>query len=307
MLHYFAAHAAHGNVRPFVAELAQALATIDTAVPSLAVEMLDRIAAIRGIGEDPYESIIQILAEIYVAEGAVTTADRDDVAHPVFSHEPRTPGGKNPEFDACGGGRWYAVEVKTPRLIDYGRQREQQQLQLTARLPNPSAFGPATLPRDNPVKDFLVSADAKFEAYNGVRPDASAILTIVWDDFVQEAVSALSHPQSGLFTERSFLKDKNGQAVQFPNVDAVVLIRHQHQIIRATREEPLGDGQQAFRYHGPPFPPKALVTNPRGTPIPTEIIDALGATPIEDLAGYAEYTPPDLIIWTGGDAPDEAT
>lgn len=304
MLHYFAAHAATGNVKPFVAELADALSALDMASPSLAVEMLARIAEIRGIGEDQYEAIIQILAEIFVASGAVATADRDERGAPLFIHEPSSRGGKNPEFETCVRGCWYAVEVKTPRLIKYGRQRAQSNLQLTARLPNPSVLGPATLPRDNPVKDFLVSADAKFAAYRHVRPDGTAILSIVWDDFVQEAVSALCSPMSGLFTDKSFLTDANGVAVRFPHVDAVLLIRHQHQLIRATREEPLGDGQLAFRYHGSPFPPKALVPNPHGKPVPAAVIDGLGATPVEHLAGYAEYTPPDLIIWAGGDAPN---
>lgn len=250
--------------------------------------------------EEPFESIIQVLGEIYVTGGAIETADRHNDGQIQFRHEPGIANSKNPEFEVSASETWYSVEVKTPRLIEYGRKRAVLSRQLTARLPHPSALGPATLPRDNPIKDFLVSANEKFAAYRAIRPDALAILTIVWDDFIQEAVSALCHPKSGLLTAHSFFKGTDGKAVQFENVDAVLLIRHQHQMILATREEPLGDGQRPFTYHGPPFPPKALVLNPAGRAIPPEVVTALGATPIEDLSNYAEYRAPDMIIWVGG-------
>ena len=307
MLHWFAAHAADNNVRPFVTELAEALATLDRAWPSLAIEFIERLAAVRGIGEVPYEGIIQILSEIYVVEGAIHAADLDPAGNVCFGHEPGIAVGmKNPECEACASGHWFSVEVKTPRLIEYGRQRAAHHLQITARFANSPSLGPASLPRDNPIKDFLVSAESKFVAYRTRRPVASTILSIVWDDFVQEAVAALCHPNSGLLTERSFLRDALDQAIRFPSIDGVLLIRHQHQIMRATREEPLGDGQRPFTYHGPPFPPKALIHNPHGSPIPDAVIGALGATPIERLSHFAEYRSPDLILWVGGEAGGEA-
>jgi hypothetical protein len=82
-----------------------------------------------------------------------------------------------------------------------------------------------TLPRDNPVKDFLVDADAKFKAFKS-KADCTTVLVIVWDDFIYEPITALAHPKSGLLTANSFAKDANGSPMKFPNVDAVVLVRH---------------------------------------------------------------------------------
>jgi hypothetical protein len=42
------------------------------------------------------------------------------------------------------------------------------------------------LPRDNPVKDFLLSADAKFAAFKAQHLTFTSALVIVWDDFIQE-------------------------------------------------------------------------------------------------------------------------
>ena len=42
-----------------------------------------------------------------------------------------------------------------------------------------------TLPRDDPVKDFLVSANAKFEHFKKAdAPNFVGVLVIVWDDFI---------------------------------------------------------------------------------------------------------------------------
>lgn len=301
MLHYFSGNASVGLVKPFVVELSELLSSLEQAEPGIAIEMIDRIAAIGGIGEVQFEGIIQILAELYVAGGALQTAGSGLDSQPLFCHEPRKSGGKNPEFEACSTGKWYAVEVKTPRLVAYSREREANEMQITARLPNLKALGPATLPRDNPVKDFLISADAKFADYRKYRSESTMILAIVWDDFVQESVSALLSPGSGLLTKNSFYRDENNRAIFFPNIDGVLLIRHQHQLIRATREEPILDGQTAFQYHGPPFPPKALILNPAGNVVPPEVIAALQATSIKALSNFAEYNPPDLIMWLNTD------
>lgn len=295
MLCYFAAHAANGRVLPFVNSLAQALYQIDAASPGYAISMIDRIAAVRGVGEDPYESLIQLLAEIYVATGAVEIADQDDDTT-YFHPEPGNIGQKNPEFEVRVSGEWVAVEVKTPRLIDYSRRRASTEMQLTARLPNGPNLGEPLLPRDNPVKDFLSSAQAKFAGYRTHRAGALHLLAIIWDDFIQEPVAALLNPNSGLLTPRSFATDSSGIPIRFDLVDGIILIRHQHQLIRATREEPLLDGQQPFVYHGPPFPPKALVPNPNGRVIPEHIRSQFGLQLCDDLPG-AEYRPPDLIFW----------
>ena len=158
------------------------------------------------------------------------------------------------------------------------------------------------LPRDNPVKDFLISANEKFKVYSKMRPEAYRILTVVWDDFCNEPIAALLNPNSGLLTPYSFFKGANGSPVQFPFVDAILICRYQHQIIRATREEPLIDGEgMPLVYHHEGFPPKALVQNPAGRPAPDELLGPLNAVRLEDCLG-AEYSPTDLVMWVGGEA-----
>ena len=295
MFCYFAGRAAMGDIRPFVASLISALHQVEVASPGFAPQVIQRIASIRGIGEEPYEAIIQVLSEVYVACGAVHVAD-SEAGSPLFAPEPGSAGAKNPEYEVRISGHWLAVEVKSPRLIDYSRRRAATEMQITARLPKPVQLGEPLLPRDNPVKDFLVSAQSKFAAYREYRSEAFNLLAVVWDDFVQEPIAALLNPNSGLFTEKSFCRTTSDQPERFDLVDGVILMRHQHQLIRATREEPLLDGQAPFVFHGPPFPPKALVRNPNGRPLPDVVCAALGIEHHDALPG-AEYCPPDLIFW----------
>lgn len=153
------------------------------------------------------------------------------------------------------------------------------------------------LPRDNPVKDFLISANEKFTAYEELRPDAVRILTVVWDDHVQEVLAALLNPMSGLLTENSFHKDPNGEAVRFPMVDAILLCRYQIQLHALMRDQPLIDNELPFGYHHYEFPPKALIQNPHGRRFPPELLHPLNATRIDDCLG-AEYSPNiDIVMW----------
>lgn len=299
MLCYFAANAARGVPLPFTIGLLRAVEVVEAASPGYAVEMFDRIGAVSGKGEQQYESILEILAEIYVTAGLVEKADHQGDKL-LFAHEPGPKGKKNPEFEVCISGHWCAVEVKAPRLIQHGRFRSANSWQIGVRLPKEAtASMDATLPRDNPVKDFLVSAEAKFQVYEGHRPNAFRILIIVWDDFCNEPIAALVSPVSGLLTPQSFSR-KDDAPVVYPHVDGVVVVRYQHQIIRATRCEPLIDGAaEPLRYHHDGFPPKAFIEVPSGRKVPPEVLEALNATPLAACFG-AEYSPVELIMWTGG-------
>lgn len=306
MLHYYAASAVQRVELPFFQNLCWALAEIDNATPGYAAAMLEKIAAIRGISEQKYEAIIQLLAEVYVAQGAVYAADGGGGQPVLVAHEPGVKGAKNPELEACSSGVWYAVEVKTPCLIAHDRERAQNPTQIVARLGvDRESFGDGlgakTRPRDNPVKDFLVSAQAKYEAYEQVRAGAIRVLAIVWNDYIQEPVSSLLHPASGLLTPQSFYRTDDDKAVRFDHVDAVLLIRHRDQLARATRDEPLMDGHEAFVYHGPAFPPKVIVPVPGGRKVPDEVMRALQAQDIAAFSHFAECRPQDLIMWINPD------
>ncbi len=300
MFCYFANNAARGNVLPFTKSLFEVLKVVDAASPGYAKGTITRIGAIEGTGESQYGSLLQILAELYVTGGMVQQADRaGNKVH--FSHEPSTKGGKNPELEVRIGGQWCAVEVKAPRLIEHGRLRATNPYQVGVRLPDkPFDSLKPTPPRDNPVKDFLMSAEEKFAAYESVRSGAFRILVIVWDDFCNEPIAALKSPDSGLLTDKSFNKDPNDSPVRYPHVDGIIVIRHQHQIIRATRCEPLIDGvSDPLVYQHEGFPPKAFIEVPGSRTVPGSIFDALNATPLAECMG-AEYQPVEFIMWVGG-------
>lgn len=298
MLCGFVEEASRGNFYPFTQGLFEVLADVDSVSPGYAAEMLRRIGAVKGTGEEQYEALTQSCAELYVTAGLAVQADRGPDGKALFSHEPGASAGKNPEFECCVRGFWLAVEVKAPKLIAFRKKQAADPFQMLARIPNLAPPTPtSTLPRDNPVKDFVVSAEAKFAAYEPLRPEAYRVLSIVWDDFCNEPISALLSPTSGLLTPRSFHKDGAGTAVQYPHVDAIVVCRYQHQIRRATRLEPLADGLlMPLRYRHEGFPFKALVAVPGGRTLPDELIDALNAVPLHPMLG-AEYVPSEIVFW----------
>ncbi len=284
---------------PFHEGLITALAAIDLACSGYAKEQIKRIAAIPlPIDDKAREALYQIVAEIYCTLGAVQVADVVD-SRPILAHEPGT-GGKNPEFESKHKGIWYAVEVKSPSLIAFRSTRTSNDIQLTTRLPNGLFEDKSkTLPRDNPVKDFLISAEAKFLEYSEQRSDAVRILTIVWDDYCHEAIAALMSPVSGLLTENSFLRSTSGGAAKFPTIDGIVVCRYQHWISMAFSNVPLLDpafGPLSFMKYHVDDPPKAFIQNPDGRKVPPEIVQALNARPVAECKG-AEYSPIEMIFW----------
>ena len=297
MLCWFASEAKAGRIYPFTAGLLNALTVVEDAAPGYAHEMLKRIASVPGTGEEQYEALLQSCAEVYVTRGAAERADADKDGKLLFGHEPGDGGQKNPELECCAGGVWFAVEAKTPKLIAFRRKQSEDSVQLLARLPYTPEKTKVTLPRDNPVKDFLTSSEAKFTVYAKRRPDAFRILTVVWDDYVNEPISALLSPMSGLLTAQSFFKDASRAPVSFSYVDAVVICRYQHQIQRATRTQPLLEGEtMPLQYRRDGFPFKAFVPVPGGRKLPDSLLDVLNAVPLHPMLG-AEYMPSELVMW----------
>jgi hypothetical protein len=283
--------------------LISAFEIIEEAAPGYAAMQISRIARVPlPIDDRAREALYQILGEIYCTRGAVESADREG-RKAIISIEPGAgvAGVKNPEFEARSRSIWYAVEVKTPSLIVYRRERTQKDLQLTTRLPREMFESKEkTLPRDNPVKDFLISADAKFNIYRSHREDAFRILTIVWDDYSHEAVAALVSPVSGLLTSNSFYRDPSGSPIPFPHIDGIVLCRYQHWIARAfANDAPLRDpryGSVDFLHYQAEEPAKAFFQNPSGRAVPPELLTSLNARPIAECEG-AEYRPVEMIMW----------
>ena len=283
-----------------------ALAQVDEAMPGYAESMLARLEQINGREKNmqDYNAILQWLAELLVIHHLVQ--------HPwpssfSFQMEPTATGSKkNPEMvvtlDGVGA---LGVEVKCPNLDSHRRARSTNTWQLNARnVMSPRELnGGVTLPRDNPMKDFLISSDAKFAGFRAQNADFASVLLVVWDDFINEPLSALLAPSSGLLTPASFHLDGDGQRVPYPNVDGVVVIRHQHQFAEGMANRPPVDERRHFLDYGElnDFPPHALVPNPDGKALRQEWVDALGAWDIPALrTAGAEYHPGEMVMWIDG-------
>ena len=206
------------------------------------------------------------------------------------------------------------VEVKAPALLQRAEQRSSNPFQAAARTLPPDALEQlagegkkVTLPRDNPVKDFLLSAEAKFAPFHTADPDFYGLLVIVWDDFIYEPVSSLTNPSSGLFTPNSFATDEHGTPLEFPNVNGIALVSHLQFLKLALAEDgarqPFEIGRDIFRWNIDPARPAAYLDTPAGRPIPGEARTLLSTRPLDELPG-AEYHPPDLVIWINSAAPD---
>ncbi len=155
-----------------------------------------------------------------------------------------------------------------------------------------------TLPRDNPVKDFLVSDEAKFSPFRIADPEFRSVLVIVWDDHVNEPITALIHPGTGLLTSNSFFKGPDGRPRTFPSVDAVVVVRHLHNfMLIASDREPEDECREALDYgREGGFPPKVIIGNPFAERVPMEVVECLQAYTPSPMMG-AEYIPGDLVWW----------
>jgi hypothetical protein len=198
--------------------------------------------------------------------------------------------------------------------LEHARLRSSRPVQAGGRIFTPEQFQEIaggkeklTLPRDNPVKDFLISADEKFAAFDVEDPDFYGLLAIVWDDFIFEPITALLHPNSGLLTESSFARDVDGEPLKFPHVDAVLLVSHLQWLKRALGEGPpkvpFAMTGHAFRWNFDAGRPVAVVGNPHARGLPEWVAELLDVRPLEEIPG-AEYQPSDFVRWIDMEHPE---
>jgi hypothetical protein len=300
--HWLAWNFRPGADVPFARLTLDALVRCDAVMPGYAEAMLTTLESIGGRNRDldDYEAIRQWLGELLVVHHFVTWTWPEPV---TFKDEPTTSGSAvNPEILIAAASWRLGLEVKTPDLRSLAAGgRNANPWQMLARTPGgPAAVpGQVTLPRDNPVKDFLVSADKKFAGFRATDPAFRSVLAIVWDDYINEPLSALASPASGLFTDRSFHRNADDTPHSYPNVDSVVLIRHQHQFVEGMANRPPLDERWHFLDYGDVdrFPPHAIVPNPHGQPLNETMADALQGY-LPDPRMGAEYLPAELVIWT---------
>lgn len=305
--HWFRWHFEQGHepfVHAFIADMLIACSEIELHIEGFADEFIKRLVSLSGREKDQahYEQLLQILAELVVIRQVVVYPWPEGTCH--LYEPPSDASAKNPELIIATADYRIGIEVKCPSLQEHVKSRNTNSIQGVSRaLPKDVleklAEGDAiTLPRDNPVKDFLISAESKFAGHHEADPSFFGILVIVWDDFINEPISALVNPASGLLTPNSFYQP-DGKPPTISYTDGIVIIRHLHQIARAAGDAPLIDGRVSFIDYGEPhqFPFKALIrVTEKGSQLPEEILECLQAYPQEHIMG-AEYSATDMVMW----------
>ncbi|MEX0737743.1 MAG: hypothetical protein WD071_00215 [Pseudohongiella sp.] len=294
-----------GREHPFAKSIIDSCMVVESKIPGYSKRMIDHIASINGRNRylPHYDQLKQILAELLVVSHLASQYPDAE-----FEDEPSIGNSKkNPEITIKTDNYVVGVEVKSPKLREHVEQRATRAVQLPGRMPiagqmieQAGGKDNVTLPRDNPVKDFLISADEKFAGFKKEFESFYGILVIVWDDHIYEPITSIISEHSGLFTANSFAKDKEGKALIFKNIDAVIVIRQLHIFVEAAAERPLIDGKKNALDYGAAdqFPFKVIIPNPNGEEIPLEIRDSFHAVETSHKLG-AEYMPQEYIMWIG--------
>lgn len=302
--HWFTYHFSMLPPHPLVRSIVDACAECERKLPGLGSRFIEELAKISGKEkhEPHFDQLLQKLAEVLVLRQLLS------LNWPVgtqFQHEPAvSANGKRPELRVLTPKSNFLFEVKTPSLLEHIRARRMNAVQVAGRvlpldpLKKFAGDGGLTLPRDNPVKDFLQDADAKFAQFKAVQPETS-ILIIVWDDFIYEPITVLRHEHCGLLTPNSYLKDQAGAAVGFPHVDAVVLVRHLTYLYRATRDEALEERAHAMDFGNDRALPNVIISTKDPELIPDFVRDGLRALPLDHplIQRAADYRPKDVVFW----------
>ena len=153
------------------------------------------------------------------------------------------------------------------------------------------------MPRDYPVRDFLIDAVRKFADFRDET--TGCLLVIVWDDFIYEPISMLVNKELGLLNANSFERTENGEARSYANIDMVVAVRHLNYFVSGSREEPLEDRVSAMDFGEGQALPNVSFDVSRPVLIPSHVLHRLRAYPHDDpgLATMAEYNVTDMAFW----------
>jgi len=302
--HFFDYHFSfykNDDEHPLAKSIVDAILNIESKIPKAGLDYLTKIANINSKEKSTqhYDQLLQVLAELTIISHAVEF-DWNDLKK--LEYEPISLSSKkNPEIAITTNTLKMAIEVKAPEFVKKHNERADNPTQLPSRskLINKVDKSLTTLPRDNVVKDFLISANSKFEGFKADDLTTYCVLVIVWDDFVYEPISAISSPQAGLFTANTFAKTESGEQMKFEHVDCIIITRHLFPIKCATRDEVLPDLSQHPLDYGREgeFPFKIMIPNPESDlPIPQEMVDCFQTLELSQDLG-AEYSPIDIINW----------
>ena len=306
-------HLHRGAPSDFGRSLLRALRDIDRAIPNLGTRLINDLAAIRYVpaADDAaawqagFQQLLQLLAEILVIRALCNVGWPGNA---VLEYEPLNPTtGRRPELSIQLGDQILLIEVKCPALIDHQNRRLDAEYHLPARGAAGDLFlaqgdlARLALPRDNVVKDFLISSEEKFRGFSQKRP-VSGVLVIVWDQHLYEPISSLRHAESGLFTEHSFARTPAGDRLPFDDVEGAVVLEGLSRLGAAAQETEREGVTDPFTID-PRGMPSAWCPNRPETVLHPQIAEALAARPLADLDRYAEYRPQDIIFWIDPSAP----
>lgn len=298
--HWYSYHFQTKFLHPFAVSLIDACADCEIHLPGAGKRFIQRLVSFGGVEKDDghYDQLLQCLSEILVTRQITRIAWGGEA---FIEMEPRAPKGeKVPDVVVQTNRETFGFEIKAPKYLAYAKLRGERRHQVVSRVgAAKSGLGTtnASLPRDNTVKDFLVSADQKFSLHKK-KGNFTGILVIVWDDHIYEAVSALSHPVCGLLTPESYFK-KDGKPVHFSNIDGVIVVRHITHFTHAAGDVPLDGKQHAFDFCDAYGLPNIYFPVRDGLAVPGNVLDGLRALPFdhERLTNMAEYLPLDGVAF----------
>jgi hypothetical protein len=301
--HWFQYHARRRS--PFIVSIALAccgLARISSDAPQRMFRELGAIGG-RDRSRPDYDQLIQKLCEILVLQQVCAMPWSREARLEIEGAAPGSPRRVDCVVTLPSGER-LGFEVKAPAYLEHADRRGRSGMQLSAR--GPDAVVDAmrgmedniVLPRDNTVRDFLRSANGKFAAFKAAGP-FTGILVVCWDDFIYEAISALVHDRVGLLTPNSYSRQGDGPEL-FPNVDAVVLLRHLNYFVSASAEQHLPDDREhCMHLGGHGALPNVIVPLRGGLAAPDFVAQWFNARRLGDpeIVDVADYLASDLVLW----------
>jgi hypothetical protein len=301
--HWFQYHARRRS--PFIVSIALACCALARISPDAPQRMFRELGAIGGRDRNrrDYNQLLQKLCEILVMQQICAMPWPQEARLEIEGAAPESPRRVDCVVSLPAGER-LGFEVKAPAYLDHTDRRGRGGIQLPARGPDGAVDAVrrvednVVLPRDNTVRDFLRSANEKFAAFKAAGP-FTGILVIGWDDFIYEAISALVHDRVGLLTPNSYSRQGDGPEL-FPNLDAVVLMRHLSYFAVASAEQPLPDGREhCMHLGGYGALPNVIVPVPGGLAVPDFVAQRFNALLLDDpaIGNVADYHANDLIMW----------
>jgi len=277
---------------------------IEPCMSGFSNEFSDRLASLSDKEKylPHYEQIIQLLAELFVINHVCMVFPENS----KFIAEPKSKSSnKNPELGIKTGDKEIYVEVKCREFITHHNNRGNARLELPTRMSGVREIAQGLIqpdesivyPRDNVVKDFLISANEKFKGFKNENPNSITVLVIVWDDFTYEAVSSLLNKATGLITNNSFYR-KDNEAVKFEYIDAIILVKHSHQLVRATRDELPMDGLSHLLDWGNKQTglPKAFIPINSSAGLDEYLCEIFQAYHIEGLNMFSDFHSQDIVF-----------